>query len=195
MRLPKSKASGLALTELVVLLGFLAIIASAIVFIVDPGQRADQQRDKNLQADAQVLIDGFYGFYAENGVMPWALGVGQQQPAPALPWKPAFSPEVGLCTDVGCTKAGPLARSAKVPADFYQRAWVRNPADYIYVGKGASGPIFACFIPASRSLRKKTGQLYKIDIGKDVPSSLLGFGCPATTTWSEEDVCYLCVAK
>lgn len=171
---------GFTALEIVILLGFLAIVGSAVLFVWDPGQRSKQEEDRLFYRDAEELVKGINSFYISRGAMPWGT--------PSLSWKEVGSPEVGL--DL-------LVESARVSNDFSTRPSVEDLSHTIYVGKGQGrqAPVWACFVPLSRTQRARVGQLYKIDINKESPFYGSPDSCPVNVTWAEEDVCYTCVAK
>lgn len=168
----------------IVLLSFIVILGAFFYFLYNPIERNKFRQDSQMQAISTQLIDGLSKYFGIHNRFPWEGNVVSN--GRSLNWIDSRDSIVGVCDNSTCTKPGFLINQGYLSTDFYQ-----NELKTLYVGRNAGKvKVFACFLPSSRSVRKNTGSLYKLDIEKPVPSTLSS--CPSTVTWSDTDVCYSC---
>lgn len=184
---------GFTVIELVFAFSFLAILASVVVFSINPLELAGRRSDEHLGKLAKQLARALEGFYVAEGRYPWSDDFASVSPAPPLPWTPAVSAEIGICADSGCSKAGELVEAELLAAEAIESSlWPK-----ILVGKGGQprDPVYACFVPLSGQERKRVGSLVRIKQGAFLPVSGVSEPCSSEVTWVGADVCYLCVVK
>ncbi|MBI2590631.1 MAG: hypothetical protein HYW33_01990 [Candidatus Blackburnbacteria bacterium] len=188
---------GFAAVELAIVIGFFALVLSVVMFYLNPIERAKQKHDERLSRDSRKVLNALSSFYAAHGRVPWSASIDTKDLSPALSWKPLRAPEIGICQDEACQKAGELITAGFLSQDYKAQDSVLGRNGVVYVGKtgGPQNSAWACFVPTSKKFRKETGKLFRISLDKPFPASGTLNSCPSNLTWDEEDVCYTCVAK
>lgn len=208
-RKPKTenRQTGFSIIELVLAIGFLGLLVLSVIFAVNPLERAKVEADSQLKDRAENLLGAINQFYVAEGRLPWADDLGSSSPLPWLPWTSAFSPEVGICADEGCTTGGELITTNKLSPGAVSEFKGEVNIDKIYAklktsspffvakGREPKDPVHACYLPQSEALRRATGKLYRITPGASIPVSGVPEDCPLTVSWQGEDICWACVAK
>ncbi|MBI2268474.1 MAG: type II secretion system protein [Candidatus Blackburnbacteria bacterium] len=197
LRLTTFLRNGFTIIELVIAIGFLAILVSMALFVTDPFEGVRLKRDSNLSKDAETIVEGINNFYIARGKLPWSSNLNSRDNANPFSWHKTTNVEVGICENEDCSKPGILVTEGLIPSGLPSQHISADKSDAIYLGKGqgSQSPVYACFVPTSETERKKTGELYKININTNFPLTGALESCPSTVTWEDEDVCYVCVAK
>lgn len=188
---------GFAIIELIFVIAFLALIAAAVIFVVDPLERARQEGDRRMRADGASIVQAVNVYLTSSGRLPWAQKLDGSVAVPGLAWTKVTYPEVGVCGDKSCSEGGVLVKTGALGASFLSRRWVTQDSHGVYIAKGKNpqDSIFVCFVPESHETRKSTGSLYVLEEGKSIPPSGLPTACSDDVSWHDDDVCYVCVAK
>lgn len=190
-------SKGFALIELVVAIALLGLLGFAIIFAVNPVERAKVKRDEAIREDTQRVVQSIAEFYVSEGRLPWADDLGSNTPSPGLAWTLASSPEVGIC-GTSCEEGGELILEGKLSGGFNQsNAITGTQEDPLYVAKSKepSDPVYVCYLPQSETVRRATGGLHRITPGTEIPPSGTPEECPLAVSWTGNDVCYACVTK
>ncbi|MAG59945.1 hypothetical protein CMO96_04110 [Candidatus Woesebacteria bacterium] len=181
--------------ELIVIIAFFGLIVSGVILVLDPLERAKQERDNRLHKDAISLQGAIKDFFIATGKVPWANATESQSVSPALVWTPATDPKIGVCADSDCSEPGALIQAGQLYKEFFSHTSVTREQDALYVAKGGQleDPINVCFIPDSEKTRKNVSQLYQFQPGETISPSGTPSSCFDSVSWVEEDVCYVCV--
>lgn len=187
---------GFVLFELIVVIALAFIIVSTLFLLTRPDEYLKRQRDNSLAGDTQQIVNAANQFYIHLGRLPWTDDLGLDIPLAGIDWIDARDPAIGICGDTACTTPGEMIESGFLPS-FLQKEFITSSEESVHIGKGKNpqDPIYACFIPASREFRDKTGSLYKININTPFPATGVLERCPATTKWEEDNVCYYCASQ
>lgn len=179
--------SGYTKTKLVFAVAFTAVIFAAIYAQVSPIEKIKEGQDEKRALFAKSIIAGIDSFYNINKRLPWTDDLASEKALSPLAFVPISDPAVGICRDLECKVKGELGdlRPALYP--------VPDLKGDLYIGRGdhLNDPVFVCFLPESESLRRKTGELYKVDLKSNLPISESMRACPESVNW-QEDVCYYC---
>lgn len=186
---------GFAIIELIFVIAFFALITAVVIMVVDPLERARQNRDGRLEADSVSILEALNIYLGSVGKLPWATG---GEATPALVWTRATSPQIGICANDTCSEGGKLIQAGSLGEGFLSRDWLtRDSRGRVSIAKGrnAQDKVYACFVPESQETRRSIGKLYQLEEGKGLPPSGLPTTCSDNVSWQDEDVCYICVAK
>lgn len=198
---------GFSIIELVIAIGFLALLALSVVFAINPLERAKVKIDNTLKDRAEDLLAAINQFYIAEGRLPWADDFGADTLLPGLSWRSVLSPEVGICGDLRCSQVGELITTNKLGSGFAADIAKNVGAESFYTKVSASstlfiakgnepkGPVYVCYLPQSETLRRATGKLYRITPGEPIPPSGVPEDCPLSVTWEKDDVCWGCVSR
>jgi hypothetical protein len=189
--------SGYVRYEKVIILFFVLLVISAVISFLNPLELYKAYRDKKLLTNTSSVAQAIGNFNNSKNHLPWSDDFGAKSKRPGLPWTRVSSPLIGVCGDDDCTTPGEL--SGLLPFGFISSKVITgNPEDSIYLlkGYGEQDPIYMCFLPLSQEFRAKYQDLYKIDTkNKNVPLSPRQSSCNDNVTWSENNVCYVCIVQ
>lgn len=195
--------SGFTLVELLIVIGILGAIALIVIAAINPIEQANRSRDARYQADGGQLLGAIERYFATQNKFPWqgctATGCTTSADA-AFGFATAGTEAVGLCGS-SCAVSGTLVTNDELKNSFLGRDWVTGATvdKQIQIGKGAGGSssVYACYIPASKSVRDKA-----IAAGKVRTLSFTASGTVTTTTacatssvdWVT-NACYVCIPE
>ena len=160
--------------ELVVAIALFGLLAFAVIYAIDPVERAKQDRDELYKEQAKSILEAVEKYAIKEGRMPWI-----ESEVGALAWTRIQSERVGLQNLV---EEGLLSSS--------------NEPEGVYLGKGKrpEDQVYACFIPESRALRVDYIPLFAIEEGEALPEGGIPEFCPESPDW-QNSVCYSCVSR
>ncbi|NCN45157.1 MAG: hypothetical protein COU63_04125 [Candidatus Pacebacteria bacterium CG10_big_fil_rev_8_21_14_0_10_36_11] len=150
--------AGFTMTELLIVIGILGILAVAVLAAINPIEQINRGRDTGSRSDTEQLISAIDRYYAFNGYYPWQTGASDVGNV-ALAWVHfedttltdsggtcKLGEKLGTATTVGCTGSDELKQSfiERVSAATY---------NYIYIyNNGAQGSsTYACYAPKSNA--------------------------------------------
>jgi len=195
---------GFTLVELLIVITLLGAIATMVIATINPIEQANRARDARFKTDSGQLISAIDRYFAAVNEFPWVTGVQGAANEDEFGFVTAGGVGVGLCGDANCSTPGVLISTDELKPEFGNRDFVDATAvdKIIYVGKdtGASASVYACFIPAAKSTRKKAvtdGNVYTITLGAASGER----GDPTTNCdadgadWVDDGPCYVCVPE
>lgn len=177
---------GFSSIRLIFGIAFLGILFAALYSQANPLEKAKQEKDRQLLQYSEKLLGAINDFYRKTGRMPWTDDLGAEIGRTPFLFTPATEISVGICGDSKCTKPGEMAILEPM---LYP---LPRGADRILVGKGAASQdeVYACFIPDSEDLRKKTGSLFRIEGLEKSPFTEIP-SCGDNVNWTD-DYCFSC---
>lgn len=157
------------IVELIVAIVLLGVLAGAVIYTIDPVERAKADRDELYREQAKEILEAIDKYYIGSRELPWG---GE--------WTSVSDPKAGLDLLIS---EGLLGFDIK-------------KFEKIYLGKGESvdSQLFACFVPESLGGRVDYIPLKKLEPGKALPEDSLPEFCPGPPDWSNT-VCYQCVSR
>lgn len=187
---------GFLVLELLVSIGLLAIVVSAIILQLNPLERARERRDDRLRTDSQTLKTAINAFYEQERRMPWMDDFGSSDVNAGLPWVLARRPEVGVCASQECQTPGELIQKSKLVTTFHTGSTINSMEEdglYVGKGKGANDKVFVCFLPNSEKERTNFDELYSVDFESGITSRGTPLRCSPQVSWKEGDICHICL--
>lgn len=143
---------GFTLIELIVVVGIVSIMASAVMAVLDPFQQVLKARDARVKSDLAQIQKTLESYYQDNGSYPISCGDYTIGTPSCIPWGSAWTPYMNIVP--------------KDPTSAHNYLYYRPDGQtyYLYanLGRGGKDPQ-ACNTAGSAC------------------SSLLGYGIPATT--------------
>lgn len=162
---------GFTLIELLVVIGILGILAAGLLAAIDPLEQLRKGQDTAKQKIAVEYNGALTRYYATYSQMPW--GTGTPPNALALNVAPATG-------GGGYTES--LITRGELKSTFEQAVGTTNLGQ-LYLTGLATGDVFVCFDPVSKSMSLSPTTLYTTSSGGTTAT------CPTT---NPSTVCYFC---
>jgi prepilin-type N-terminal cleavage/methylation domain-containing protein len=200
---------GFTLVELLIVIALLGAIALIVIAAINPIEQANRAKDTRFKADGAQMISAVDRYFASFSEFPWVTadipaGVENDD---AYGFVSASTIGVGLCATANCdprtlADRGELISSDELKSEFMNRDFAQytgiDASKKLFIGKpaGTSESVYACFIPASKSVRGKAlsdGNVYHLT---NVGGRNDGSDC-TTDAWDTTELtgCYVCIPE
>ncbi len=153
---------GFTLVELLIVIALLGVLAAAVLAAINPLEQANRARDTRMRSDASQLLAAIDRYFVARDQFPWVTSGDVANNDSAYGFINAKDDGVGICSTAnGCSDDGNLITNNELKTEFRNRDFIKAAdsdfANLLYIAKGtgASSPVYACFIPASKSERAK----------------------------------------
>lgn len=162
---------GFTLVELLIVMGLLGVIAVIVIAAINPIEQANRARDTKFKADSGQIISAIDRYFVSQTEFPWVTSGFSSNSSSSFGFVTAGNEGVGIC-GANCSINGLLISNNEFKTEFRNRDFVEDSgggdsSKEIFIGKeaGASGSIYACYIPLSKSARQKAvaeGDVYTL---------------------------------
>ncbi len=161
-----SSQAGFTLIELLVVIGILGILAAGLLAAIDPIEQLKKGRDTQKRNVSVELAGALTRYYAVYGSMPWgATAVGPS-----------------TLVSLSGTTIQSLIAVGELKSEFNRALTAGSGTALSLIGL-ATGEVYVCFDPESKSISSEATTIYSSTANPPVTSA---------TTCTPTQVCYWC---